>query len=170
MIITAIGLLLLAGEDNPSVLRLFAPAEDGFSVLLPDTPRKRSAPVSGGENGLTQWYLKRSNGAYLVACVRKLEMKNTDEETAARALKRGQDAVQSQLQAKLVREQAIKLQGKYPGREFLLEFSINSGPRLLRSRIFAANGVQYQIILVGDKGFIESTEANQVLDSFRIKN
>jgi hypothetical protein len=162
-----VGSLLLASQDNSASPKLFAPEKGGFSVLLPEMPKERV--VSGGGEKLTQWYIEHPAGAYVVTQVVNNEMRNADDETADRGLKKGQRAVQSQLKAKLVREQKIKLEGKYPGREFVLEFSDKGKPRLLRSRIYAANGTQFQIILVGDRDYTQSREADQVFNSFRLK-
>ena len=162
-----IGSLFFASQDNSPSLKLFTPQKGDFSVLLPETPKDRV--VSSGGEKLTQWYIGRPTGSYVLTQVLNNEMRNADDETADRALKKGQRSVQSQLKAKLVSEQKIKLDGKYPGREFVLEFVDKDKPRLLRSRIYAVNGVQFQIILVGDKDYAQSPEADQVFNSFGLK-
>jgi hypothetical protein len=168
ILLTLVGRLLSQGQDKASDLKLFECKNGGFSVLMPGTPKERSAPVAGNEPAPTQWYVESSNGTCLVARFDNNEMKNANEKAVDRALKRGQRAVQSQLQAKLVRQQQIKLQDNCPGREFVLEFQERSKARWLRSRIYGVNGVQYQIILVGDKDFVESGRSNEILNSFRL--
>jgi hypothetical protein len=168
IVITAlISYLLFAPQDNPGSLQLFAPEKGDFSLLLPGAPKERV--VSSGDEKLTQWYIARSSGTYVLTRVLNNEMRNVDDEIADRGLKKGQRTVQSQLKAKMVSEQRIKLDGKYPGREFVLEFTDKTKLRLLRSRVYAVNGVQFQIVLVGDKDYIQSREADQVFNSFRLK-
>jgi hypothetical protein len=167
-IVAILGPALLGVQDNPASLRLFTSQEGGFSLLLPDTPHKRVTSTPG-EPPQIQFYIKRANGVYLASYVPNDKMKDADDDTVDRGLRKGQKTVQAQFGAKLVSEKKIKLDGKYPGREFVLELPMKPKGRLLRSRIYAVNGVQYQIILVGEKAFAESDEADRVLKSFRLK-
>src|SRR6516162_1287714 len=91
--------LVLGTQDNTASLRLFTPEKGDFSVLLPGTPKERV--VSSGGEKLTQWYIGRPTGSFVLTQVLNNEMRNADEETADRSLKKGQRSVQSQLKAKL---------------------------------------------------------------------
>jgi hypothetical protein len=158
---------LFAVQEQSASLTLFTPEKGNFSVLLPGTPKERA--VSSGGEKVTQWYIERATGAYVLTEVLNNEMRNATDAAVDRGLKKSQRSVQSQLKAKLVSEQRIKLEGRYPGREFVLEFVDKDKPRLLRSRIYGVNGVQFQIILVGGNDYTRSREADQVFNSFRLK-
>jgi len=66
-----------------------------------------------------------------------------------------------------VSQKKIKLDDRFPGRDFVMEITGRQG--LLRGRAYLANGTLYKVIVVGAKEFAESSEADQVLDSFKLK-
>jgi hypothetical protein len=162
--------LILGGQDNPKPLKEFKSREGSFSVLLPETPKKEVSPIDdpkGDQGPQYQFSVDRGNGAYLVSYQANHGLRNVDDEAADRALKRAQERVRTSSNAKLVSEKKIKLQDKYPGREYVLEIAANSG--ILRSRMYLVKGMLYQVIAVGAADFAKSEEADRVLNSFKLK-
>jgi hypothetical protein len=66
--------------------------------------------------------------------------------------------------ATLVKEEQIKLEKKYPGRDVTAELPFGSG--MIRCRMYAVDGRVYQIMVGGTVGFVKGTDAESFLSSF----
>jgi hypothetical protein len=161
---------LFAAADEPgSALKPFTSTKGNFSVLLPGTPReeKVSIPDPKGEPGEQyQFVLDRGNGAYVVSYQDNPDLKSAGREEAERKLSAARTAVQRGFGGRLLGERPIKLHDTYPGLEF--EVEVPAGPGLYRSRMYLVRGRLHQVIVVGAREFTTATEADRVLDSFRL--
>jgi hypothetical protein len=161
--------LLPAADEPGSPLRLFTSTKGNFSVLLPGTPReeKVSIPDPKGEPGEQyQFTLDRGNGAYVVSYQDNPDLKSAGREESERKLSAARGAVQRGFGGRLLSERKIKLHDTYPGLEFAVE--VPAGPGLCRARMYLVRGRLHQVIVVGAREFAAATEADRVLDSFRL--
>jgi hypothetical protein len=81
-----------------------------------------------------------------------------------RGLDMARDVMLKSVKATLVKEEQIKLEKKYPGRDVTGEMPFGSG--MIRSRIYAVDGRVYQIMVGGTGGFVKGTDAESFLSSF----
>jgi hypothetical protein len=159
--------LAFGAQDKSKGLREFTFRTGGFAVLLPEKPQKQEVPVQGQGGTQVQYGVDRENGAYIVSYQANPNLANAGDDVAAQALKQGQDAVRKSFNGKIVNQTDIKLDDKFPGREYVLDIPSRKG--VLRARMYLAKGTLYQVIVVGEKAFVESSEADQVLNSFKLK-
>jgi hypothetical protein len=172
--LTLIGLGVLSAlgtgdDEQTSSLKLFTSKEGNFSVLLPGTPKMEKVPNSDPKLGLPDQYqfnLDRGNGAYTVSYQDNPNLKNASREALEQHLTAARAGIQQGFGGKLLSERRILLDDKYPGLEFVVDIPKASG--LFRSRMYLVNGRLHQVIAVGVKEFASSSEADRILDSFKL--
>jgi len=81
-----------------------------------------------------------------------------------KGLDTARDYMLKSAKATLVKEEQIKLERKYPGRDVTAELPLGSG--MIRCRMYAVDGRVYQIMVGGTTGFVKGTEAESFLSSF----
>jgi len=150
-----------------------APANAGFTVLMPAKPSETVAEVKGRpgvENHLMT--LETQLGAYVVAYVQFAE-EVTDPDTIKLMLDRGREGGIASSQGKLQSEKEIKL-NEYLGREWIVEIP---GGALATARAYWVKRRLYQTIFVASpKAAAEPPEvtklrqdiATKFLDSFTL--
>lgn len=156
-----------AGDDPPSKFKEFTSKEGRFSVDFPGTPKDSKEPVSKGGPMQTQYYVDGPTGAYLVSFQDNPNLAKAGKAELEKSLVTAQATVQKATQGKLISAKEISLDKDTPGREY--EFDVLAGPGgVFRSRAYMVKDRLYQVIVVGQKDFARSKDADRFLGSFRI--
>jgi hypothetical protein len=164
-------LLLIAGWTSPALAqgpshwKPFTSEKGCFTILFPGTPLETTKPVVTGDRYLYWQHFEVVGAGWFVnvrytdlsADVKKAEVEEVLEETTAEAL----DAVGGKLLAK----KKILLDGKHPGRDFLLQLNTVV---FLHSRCSLVGQRLYTVDIQGLRDQVTSPEADRFLDSFRL--
>jgi hypothetical protein len=161
--------LLLGADDKKEELKEFTPKEGGFSVLLPDTPKKTEVPIKtpdGKSITQVQYAVDLGKGAYLVSYQDNPHLEKATDEKRYEALTTGRKKVEEIFQGKLLKEEKIKLDDKHPGLFFEVDMPKLKG--IYRCRMYLVGGRLYQVIALGEQEVATSKDANRFLESFRL--
>lgn len=150
----------------------FSSDEGAFSVLMPETPDEQiqTAPSQAGPFELHVFTAtdETSNSVYMVTYndYPQVVLQDTDIETV---LDNGRDGGLANMQAQLVSEQSISLDG-YPGRHivFAIPDTRIPGGGAGVSRLYLVRHRFYQLLALGPKGQAAPADAEQFLNSFRL--
>lgn len=165
-VLLALPVLAVAQADLQ--FETFTSKAQGFSVLLPGTPKEQTlkAPSPLGELTFHNFLVETNQGkaAWLATSVDyppgSIKAENQDG-----VLDAGVKGAVDKLKGKLLTQSKIMLDNKYPGRSMQLEVP-NLG--LYHSRIYLVGDRLYQIVVLGPKDLATSTEAKKYLDSFKL--
>ncbi len=156
-------LAFVSASGRAEDLKEFASEAGRFKVLLPGKPEPRELKIPRGTMHLVS--IRTDQGEYLASWI-DLPLEESAEKAEAR-LDRMRDGIVERVMGKVVREKTVTLDDKHPGRDLVAEVSQPDKGRL-RARLFLVGSRLYQVIAVGTKGWTESKEADQVLDSFAL--
>jgi hypothetical protein len=155
---------LLAGCAG-DVTQEFTSPEGKFTVAFPGTPQEDDDPSLSGE-GIHKVSLMERSGFYAVA----YQFVNLpDHATASDLEERLEQACTGavrNLKARLLSKKKITLAGKYPGRDLVAEWGNKQG--IVHYHLYLVDGRLYQVIVSGEKWWVESPKAQKFLDSFRL--
>lgn len=154
-------------EDEAPALKRYKSTDGNFAVSLPGVPKAQRVPINDPTDKdatQVQYVHGTDDGAYLVSYQDNPKLVEADESIADEALKASQAALAKRF-GKLLSEKQIKLDDKYPGRQFEYELEGEKGG-LYRSKIFLVDGRLYQVIVVGTREFATSKTADAVFESF----
>jgi hypothetical protein len=140
--------------------------EDGkVKVLLPAAPELMTQKLPNGVP-VKMYLAKGTSALYIVAAMDLGETVNETEEKLQERLDNARDLTVHNAKGKLVKETRIKLAGKYPGREVLIELPSAQG--VARQRTYIAEGRMYQVIIVGCKEAVNAAGATKFLESLSV--
>jgi hypothetical protein len=141
----------------------YTSAEGRFRVLFPGTPK--DAPDPDIPQEIKKVSLEERSGFYAVTyqdlAFPPGKTRDPDEQLDAAC-----DRAVENLKAKRVSQTAIRLAGKYPGRDLVAEWPGGNG--LVHYRLYLVDGRLYQVIVNGSKWWAESADARRFLDSFAL--
>jgi hypothetical protein len=166
--IVASSFLFAADESEAPALKRYKSEDGNFSIQLPGVPKAQRVPVEKDNPKATkqvQYVFGVEDGAYLVSYQDNPRLEEADATAAEDALKTSQQSLAKKF-GKLLTEKPIKLEDKYPGRQFEYEMPGKKG--IYRSRIYLVDGRLYQVIVVGTEAFANSEIADAMLDSFKL--
>jgi hypothetical protein len=158
-----LGLSLQTLAQDTSGRKEFAPPEKDFSILLPSKPETKTQ--TGSTSTTTRYAAGSGAGAYVVAR-QSYSVDVSKGRTVEEILDLGRDGAVSQMRGKLVSETKIKLQDKHPGRE--LRIALPDGQTIFRVRAYWANQRTYFVMVAGAATLVDSKDAKQFLDSFKV--
>ena len=161
-LLPALGLLLVGG-CGPSFSE-YTSAEGRYTVRVPAAPRLSKKETAAGDTSLA--IVEQPNGRYVVAY---LDLKAGPGEGDAKAQQRlegARDAAARSVGGAVLADRAITLAGKYPGRDVTIE--LPGKEDLARDRMYLVNGRLYQVMATGRKWWVESSDTQKFLDSFRL--
>ena len=168
--VLALPLLVTTGrsaDDAGKAAKEFTSKVGGFSAAFPGTPKESKEPIAKDGTIQTQYTLDGPTGAYLVSFQDNPNLAKAGKVEREKALQAAQDAVQRGTQGKLLRSKEITLDKVHPGREYEIQAS-HGGGGLFRSRAYLVKDRLYQVIVVGQKDFATSKEADRFLESFKL--
>ncbi len=159
--------LPLAAQPANRVWKEFHCKPGGFTVLLPGVPQqqKQYLQTPAGAVELVQFVLEptKGQGAYAVG-YSELPESILRQSTPQQRLEHARDRAVTRAKGKLHRDKSITYQG-FPGREF--EIAVEGEVRL-RTRVIAAKGRFYQVLVAGPPSWMASADAGRFLASFQI--
>jgi hypothetical protein len=145
-------------------LREFASAQDKFKVRFPGVPTNKKQSKAG-EELTTSYEIEFRDGGYGVVCS---HLPPSDRPFEPGVLKNLSDEGMRLMDAKITAANDVK-SGTHAGREATGTAFLNAKPVVLRVRTFMTSDRLYQVMTIGQNArFVNSDEANQVLDSFQI--
>lgn len=149
----------------------FAPKGGRFTLKMPAKPRTlppQDIAFPGGKSKLHMFILEVDGGkaAYMAAYNDFPEDLVTDDpDVLDAALDGARDGAVKNVKGRLLSSKAIKLDKKYPGREFTFEVS---GLGQARARIYLVDGRMYQVVVFGSEELVKGPDAKTYLDSFKL--
>jgi hypothetical protein len=154
------------GQTPSAVQKADFTSDDGkFAAAFPGLPKLKPEIVAG--KTIKTYLFEYPAGAYAVAYAdagfgdAELQQPGFVEHL----LDSARDGCLAKVQGKLVSEQKITLDGN-PGREIKLELPEQKG--LMRDRVYLARARLYQVMVVGKPWFVNSADADQFLNSFKL--
>lgn len=140
----------------------------GFSVLLPGTPKEQTnkVPSALGELTLKNFVVETHKGkaAWLISCT-DYPAGTVKADNQDAILDAGASGAAQGVKGKLINQTKIMLDKKYPGRAIQVD-APNFG--LYVSRIYLVGDRLYQIVVLGPKDVATSPEATKYLESFKL--
>jgi hypothetical protein len=161
-----LGLVLtaLAGCGTPQFTP-FSPEGGQFKIVMPGAPREETRETKSGQ--LHLYTAEFSHGAYSVQWIDLPGARDEGEEALKKRLNAERDAGVKEVSGKIVKDDEITLDGKYPGRDFTADVpSVGGQSGQMRVRLYLVRGRLFQIMVVGKKSFLESAEVGKFFDSF----
>lgn len=160
--------LLAAAVALPAVARAddkpFESKDGKFAAKFPSAPKEQSLDTAGTK--LYLFVLEQKPGAFMVAYADlPIPEKETEKEIEAR-LDGSRDGMLKNMGGKLTDEKKVKLDGKHPGREIFAD--IGGGKGKVRARVYYAGTRLYQVLVVGEKEFVEAKGTVEFLDSLKL--
>jgi hypothetical protein len=158
--------LVLAGAVNGcgGNWKEFSSAEGKYKVMMPGTPKETTQASPAGP--IKFHTVEEKNGAYVVNFTDITGTASEPPEKIDQRLDGARQGAAGNVQGKVVKEDKITLEGKYPGRDIQIELPNDKG--LIRVRMYFVNGRLYQVMAVGTKSWTGSGDVQKFLDSFAL--
>jgi len=159
-------LLTSCGAGAPKLLK----SEDGgFEIQTPITLKEesQSTPTAAGNIMLHMYTGETNDRAYVVgyADYPAALVKMNDPQ---KLLDGARDGNIGSFQGKIVEEKKITIDG-FPGRELTVDARLkNTIDANMRARFYIVNNRLYQIMVIGEKGKISTTDMDSFLQSFKL--
>ncbi|HEX4413828.1 MAG TPA: hypothetical protein VH107_09385 [Lacipirellulaceae bacterium] len=159
--------IVLAENQKPTEgLTEFKSDPGKFSIRLPGKPQQEDVEVGTAKEKQHQFTVGMEKGAYIISYQENPNLKNSSPQQIAAALESGRDRLKEVFHGKLVESKATTLNKTSPGLNFRLEMAEPKGEA--RCRFYMVGTRLYEIIVIGEPAFANSTEATQVIDSFKL--
>jgi hypothetical protein len=164
-----LALLLAAGCGMPA-FQDFSPEGGKFQIKMPGTPKEETRDTRNGK--LHLYTAEFTHGAYSVQWIDLPAAAQEDEKQLRRRLDAERDAGVKEVNGKLVTDTEVKLDDKYPGRDFTAVVDTAKYPKdgQIHCRLYLVNGRLYQLLAVGTKAFLEQADTARFFDSFRLQS
>jgi hypothetical protein len=137
-----------------------------FTIRLPGKPQQEDVEVGAAKEKQHQFTVDAENGAYIVSYQENPNLQNNTPKQIAAALESGRDRLKEVFHAKLLESKPTTLNKTHPGLNFRLKMAEPKGEA--RCRFVMVGTRLYQIIAIGEPTFVNSNEATQVMDSFKL--
>ncbi|VTU01773.1 Uncharacterized protein OS=Crinalium epipsammum PCC 9333 GN=Cri9333_3190 PE=4 SV=1 [Gemmataceae bacterium] len=167
---------LAGGCKKSGPMEAFDSKEWKFTAKFPGKPevKSQSAPVPGGPQVTMHMFsVTERNGAMMIGVA---DMPIPEGEGAAKIEERldgARDGAVANIGATLQTSSPVKLQGKYPGREFTAKLPPPpKGPPegLVKARIYLVGKRLYQTMVIGTTAFVIEARSTEFLDSFQVSD
>ncbi len=153
------------GAADP-VWETFTSKEGNYSISLPGKVKEKTV-----DNGVTTVRSILLEGKELLYTVTAADIPNVEESSKEAGfadiwLKRQRDRAVERVKGKLLKEEKITLDDKYPGRDVVIEPAEKD--ELVRARLVIVGKRFYLVMASGGKKAAESADADKFLKSFKI--
>jgi hypothetical protein len=141
----------------------FTPPSGKFTAKFLSKPMESEQKTP---NGPMKVYLSlNGTNGQIVMVLENADLAKATGEIAEQALDKGKEGILGK--GKLISEKKIKLDGKHPGRELLVELPNAQG--FLRMRLYLAGPAMYVVMAVSPtQDGVKDKAANDFLDSFKV--
>lgn len=137
-----------------------------FTIGLPGKPQQEDVEVGAAKEKQHQFTVGTDKGAYIVSYQENPNLKNSTPKQIAAALESARDRLKEVFHGKLLESKPTTLNKTNLGLTFRLEMAEPKGEA--RCRFYMVGTRLYQIIAIGEPAFVNSAEATQVFDSFKL--
>jgi hypothetical protein len=144
----------------------FVPSEGTFRVKFPTSKPKKQTQRMAGMSIVTYSY-EEKDGMMAVAYLDFPSSVNLTGNNLNTSFNSGRNAMLQALDAKLVKEDKITLQGKYPGREIRAEVPAKAAE--MYTSMYLVEKRLYQVLIMGREDWLKSDKARKFLNSFALK-
>jgi hypothetical protein len=142
----------------------FTSPDGKFKAQFPAQPKETEQKTAGG--AMKMYTAMQGSTTFAITAVSLPNTANATPEALDKILDSTREALVTNLKAKLVSQDKVQLDKKYPGRDFVIELT---GGSQMRDRIFLVEGTLYQIIVQGaDANALKSKEVTTFFDSFKV--
>ncbi len=157
----------LIGEDATAAddLILFESKEGKFSIRLPAKPKSDTTTVGDAGETQVQFTTEAANGVYLVSYQDNPNLEGKSPKEIAAALELGRDRLKEVFAGEFLENKTITLDEKHPGLRFRLTMPLAKGEA--RCTFYMVGTRLYQILVIGVPEFVNSTQATEVINSFK---
>lgn len=149
-------------SSNLSSYKEFVSKEGRFKASFPRTPKEQTQSVLGMK--IKMFTVEESDGTMGVAY---LDVPVKSAKQIEESLTGARKGMLKNINATLIKEDRITLDGKYPGRE--IKGEIPSKNIDLYCSIYLVNGRAYQVLIMGKPHWLESDKARKFLNSFALR-
>lgn len=155
------------GEDSSSMSSFtdFVSKDGRFKVSFPGKPKEQSQSAMGMK--IKMFTVEEKDGVFGVAY---LDLPGSVAPTGRMidsSLTSAREGMLHNVGAKLIKEDRIMLQGKYPGRE--IRADVPSKNAELYCSIYLVNNRAYQVLILGKKDWLNSDKTRKFLNSFALR-
>jgi hypothetical protein len=160
--------LTVSGCSGPTFKDYPSP-EGGYTIQLPGPPKE----MRSGK--LVVRTFDHRHGTYAVvyhdipAPVEEQSKESKDSKEKSKEIEDrlvgAQNGAVNKLGGTLIQDKKIQLGERHPGRVFLADLP---DKRQLHERLYLVGGRLYQVLVLGEKAWVETREADQFLDSFAL--
>ena len=142
----------------------FTSKEGGFKVLMPGTPKEKKQDAQGVN--MSMYIVEESSGAYFASYADLPIPKNEPDAKIQQRLDDSVKGAVTNVSAKVTSQSNIKLDGKYPGREIAADVPSKNGA--MKLRIYFVGTRLYQVMVLGTKSWLKSSDSSKFFDSFQL--
>lgn len=158
----AVAVLLLCAFDKS--WKLYSNKDANLSVMMPEEPKVESSVEKTVAGDITLWQASviTDSKAYFVSYS---DMpKSTWKGDPKKMLEGARDGAAQRVKGKIIADKAIKLAGKYPGREF----TVMLDKMELTQRVYLVKHRLYQVNMGCGAGACSAAEIQEYLNSFKL--
>lgn len=142
----------------------FVSKEGRFKASFPGKPKEKTQSVLGMK--IRMFMVEEKDGVFGVAYI-DLPGGNAKNVSADSILSNARNGMLKNVNATLVKEDHITLQGKYPGREIKAEVPTKNAE--MYCSIYLVEGRAYQVLILGKSEWLNSDKARKFLNSFALR-
>lgn len=137
-----------------------------FSIRLPGEPLYEKTTVGDAQETQHQFTVSVEQGVYLISYQENPNLEGKGPKELVSALESGRDRMKAAFQGEIIESKKILLDKTHPGLQF--RFTIPAANGESRCRFYLVGTRLYQLMAMGMPDFVQSDEATQVLDSFKL--
>jgi hypothetical protein len=143
--------------------------EGGYKAIFPSKPVEREFPLPGFNIKLKMAMVMKPAHGYVVAYADFPELlKGATDQELEKRLDGGREGALRFSGSTLVKEEKIKMEKKYPGRDITGDLPNEAGQ--MRMRMYVVDGRLYELMVIGSQTFVESPDAQAFVASFWLTN
>lgn len=154
-----------ANSSSLSSFTEFVSKEGRFKVSFPGTPKEKTQSALGMK--FKMYLAEEKDGIFGVAYVDLPGADTIKSNQAEAALTNARKGMLSNMNATLIKEDRITLEGKYPGRE--IRADVPSKGAEMYSSIYLVHNRAYQVMILGKTEWLSSDKARKFLNSFALR-
>lgn len=143
----------------------FVSKEGKFKASFPGTPKEKTQSALGMK--FKMFLVEEKDGIFGVAYVDLPNASNAKSNQVDTALTNARKGMLHNMNATLINEDRITLQGKYPGSE--IRADVPSKGAEMYCSIYLVNNRAYQVLILGKTEWLNSDKARKFLNSFGLR-
>lgn len=143
----------------------FVSKEGRFKASFPGTPKEKTQSALGMK--FKMFLMEEADGIFGIAYFDLPSGTAVNGKQVDSALNHAKDGMLRNMNATLIKEDRISLQGKYPGRE--IRADVPSKGAEMYCSVYLVNNRAYQVLIRGKTEWLNSDKARKFLNSFSLR-